>query len=169
MLPNVSLSLSTPEVSSTAVLTPDVEVEKIRVIVFRIDRYLYIMPFQCLIRVINTPTDLQSRLDQMGLLYIGQSAIKLVSIDRSQLTPTTLSNPSPFIVVFQLQAGALYGLLVDTPPDLLDLPVSTFLPLPEAHQQTAPLQLVSYVAIPEGATEAAHLYFLNLQKMTAVA
>jgi hypothetical protein len=123
------------------------------------------LPMVAILKVMNTPTDLQS-ISSVGLLYVGQAGIQLLN------PPAQVSEAAPFLVIFQAPGTRLYGLLVQQPPDILELPLSTFHPLPDRSLDAGLLSYVKYVALlpeselaflPEFENIPSRIYLLDLQ------
>jgi chemotaxis signal transduction protein len=131
------MTLQNPQ---TAPLAPAID-QILQVLVFRLDDSLVAVPAATVVKVMNRPTDRQA--NSVGLLYIGQVAIRIVSL--RSLEVTTVS-PEPFLIVLQIRPGQLYGIGVDQPPDLFDLPIAALQPLTPIQQTSDLLKLTSHVA-----------------------
>lgn len=133
--------------SLTAPPTPAVAPDQtLQVLVFKLGDSLLALPAAMVVKVMNRPTDRQT--NSLGLLYIGQVAIRILPLRSLDLTAAV---PAPFLIVLQIRPGELHGIGVDHPPDLLDLPLTALQPLPPAQLASDLLKMTSHVArITEG-------------------
>jgi hypothetical protein len=153
-------------IQSPASASLPTSVTTLKVMQLEVDHNLtFALPMIAILKVMNTPTDLQS-ISSVGLLYVGQAGIQLLN------PPSLESEAAPFLVIFQTSGTKLYGLLVQQPPDILELPTSTFHPLPDRPTDAGLLSYVKYVALlpeselaflPEFENIPSRIYLLDLQ------
>ncbi len=134
--------------------------QTLQVLVFKLEDSLLAVPAAIVVKVMNLPTDRQT--NSLGLVYIGQVAIRILPLRSHDLTA---AGPEPFLIVLQIRPGELHGIGVDQPPDLLDLPLAALQPLPPAQATSDLLKMTSHVArITEGEVISTVL-LLDLNRM----
>jgi purine-binding chemotaxis protein CheW len=150
--------------------TTEAQPQTLKLIVFSLGSYTLALPLVFVIKVTNTPANLRQQFEGVGLFYIGQTAVRLLDICKQLLADgTDPAIDGPFLIIFQLRSGELYGITADTPPDLQELPLSEFKPVPEVHRQLPPLSLVSYIAQPASGSQILLLDLHTLRQTTILA
>ncbi|NMG10870.1 chemotaxis protein CheW [Brasilonema sp. UFV-L1] len=145
------------------------ESELHKFIVFTIADYLLALPMSHVVKVVNlSPTD-SKRLPKMGLLQIGKYMIRILDLHQHSgldAYPHSSEHPS-FLVLTHDSQRELYGILVDEPPDIVELSKETIRPLPKFSHHTKPLtEMVSHVAILSQQEVIKTIFLLDLQRIT---
>lgn len=79
------------------------------------------------------------------LLGIKEQTADQASSDLSELTETGSTENPPFLMVLQNEAGDLWGIAVNEPPDLMDVPNYALKAVPAEKRLTRTLRWVSHV------------------------
>jgi hypothetical protein len=162
-----SFSLVSEELAASASLLP-AQPQCLKAIVFNQSSHTFALPLIAAVKVINFPPDLSQQMDDLGLIYLGQAAIKIVNPATPEAISLLPAKPAngQFLVILQARPGTLYGIPVDTPPDVIDLPVTSFRTVPDAHHQGSLFHWVRYVSIPpEAEAASARIYLLDMQRV----
>jgi len=146
--------------------TPGAATQRKQVIVFAIGNYLLALPLTAVLKVMNYPSIVSSGSShELGLLYIGQAAIKLLNLQQLVSGKSESVAQRQFLIILQASPGELYGIPVDNPPDLAELPLATFRVIPESHRQSSPLGMASHAAfVTEGETTST-IFLLDLKRV----
>lgn len=143
----------------------------LKVIVFQIAGYRLAVPMDSVLRVVNTPPEMQDSLpkDQSSLLeliHLGHHAIAVINLypHLSLKQVNSMPQQGQFLVV--TKAGEeLCAIRVDVPPDLLELDVATIRELPTPYRQGHPLSIASRVAVlPQGKATLA-IFLLDMERV----
>jgi len=143
-------TISSPSPTSSS----DRSQESVRVITFVIANQILALPMNAIVKVVSCPPQMMSSTNSMELFHFGQHAITVLNLHNHFAQPLEVAS-GKFLVITQLKQKELYAFLVDTPPDLIDLPASTIRQLPESYRQGHALSIASYMAVlpkPEGVT-----------------
>ncbi len=137
----------------------------LRVILFSIHQIQLALPISVVLKVISCPPVTPSAQEGLGLIDLGDQTITVVSLFHRlcpQDQPHTLQRR--FVILTQTQMGEICGLLVDTPPNLLEIPLDKVRPLPSTYRQTDPLGMVSsHVAVlPQEDQEPLQIFLLGM-------
>jgi chemotaxis signal transduction protein len=130
-------------------------------VTFTIAEYRLALPLERIVRVINYPVRISPEMSKLGLLQIGSHTIRLVNF--SQDTPLRenlpgnlpgnlpenlqLSKTPPFLVIARDSQGAICGIPVDQPPDLIEIPTERMQLLPQSNRHPAAIQAASHIAV----------------------
>jgi chemotaxis signal transduction protein len=145
MLPNSHTAQPYFSPSQTLNQPESADVQNIlQVIVFSAVGHQLALPAALILKVMNYPADRQT--SHLGVLYIGQAAVKILNLRSQQPELVETSPPERFLIILQSRPGELCGIGVDQPPDLLDLPLSSLQPLPATHQTSYLLKMATHVA-----------------------
>jgi purine-binding chemotaxis protein CheW len=137
-------------------------------IVFKIAGYLLALPISDVLKVVNFSPANSKKLTTMGLVQIGKYMIKVLDLHQ-QLSLDTLhhwvDNPS-FMVVTHDSQGELYGISVDEPPDIVELPLLTIRSLPKSTSHSKPIiEMVSHVAVLPEKEDIKTIFLLDLKQI----
>ncbi|ARV57415.1 hypothetical protein BZZ01_01120 [Nostocales cyanobacterium HT-58-2] len=137
-------------------------------ILFKVADYLLALPINDVLRVVNFSPANSKRLPKMGLVQIGQYMIKVLNLHQqldSDAFPSSSDNPT-FMVVARNSQGELYGISVDEPPDLVELPPETIRSLPHFSSHSKPIiEMVSHVAVLPQKEDIQTIFLLDLKRI----
>ncbi len=132
------------------------------VIVFEIGSRTIALPQNCIKRIIQTPVAIEVHSGGMGLCYWEQRSVTVIDLQHQLGYHQVPDLTTPrFMIVIQLDD--LYGLLINTLPQLMELPLSSIQMLPYAYQKTDPLQLFKYSAVIQSDTGPQTIYLMDLR------
>ncbi|WP_017315449.1 chemotaxis protein CheW [Mastigocladopsis repens] len=137
-------------------------------IVFKIADYLLALPISNVLKVVNFSAANSKRLTTIGLVQLGKYMIKVLDLHQ-QLDlgglPHECDNPS-FIVVAHDSQGELYGISVNEPPDIVELPPETIRSLPKSSSHGKPIiEMVSHVAVLSQEDVTKTIFLLDLKRI----
>lgn len=166
------------------------EAEADKYITFKMAGYLFALPSEAILKIVTTPAPSQGGMVSMGLVQLEQYSIqtidlvKLLSLqepledhqissvvpeqgkDRAVTAMTPGENP-PFLMVLQDAEGTLWGIAVDEPPDLMDIPHYALKPVPSEKRMTRALRWVSHVVTYDLGGDRHTLLLLDLSALLA--
>lgn len=146
--------------------------ETTKYITFKVAGYVFALASQEILKVVATPSPREGGLVSMGLVQLGQYSIQildlpdLLSLDTANRTNSVKANTKipvapaakakaptaagstqnpPFLMVLQNADKDLWGIAVDEPPDLLEVPNYALKPVPPEKRLTRALQWISHV------------------------
>ncbi|MEQ8383309.1 MAG: chemotaxis protein CheW [Coleofasciculus sp. A1-SPW-01] len=129
-------------------------------IVFKISDCLISLPMDNVLKVLNTPSN-ESGWNAMGLLQIGDYTIRIVDLHQ-QLNPdydTNSTNLQSFLVITNPIEGDLFGIIVDEPPNLIELNPDLIRKLPKYNRR---LPMVSHAAVLQENEKKTTIFMLDL-------
>jgi chemotaxis signal transduction protein len=135
-------------------------------ITFKLADYLCALPSEKILKIVATPPPSQGGMVSMGLVQLEQYSIQIIDLAKllngqgpdsakaatmanktvtsAGFTTAALKNP-PFLMVLQDSAQKLWGIAVNEPPDLMDIPRYALKPVPAERRFTRALRWVSHV------------------------
>ena len=139
-------------------------------IVFKITDYLLALPISDVLKVVNCPSVANKGLTTMGVVQLGQHMIKVLDLHLPQLGAgdlTELTGHQSFLVITRDRQGELCGILVDEPPNLLELPLEMMRSLPTSNHHSQPLfEMVSHVAVVSQGEVKTTIFLLDVQRLS---
>lgn len=141
-------------------------------IVFKITDYLLALPISDVLKVVNCPSGASRGLRTMGVVQLGQHMIKVLDLHEQSSTgglPESLRNQS-FLLITRDRQGELCGILVDEPPNLLELPLEMMRSLPASTRHSHPLfEMVSHAAVVSQDEVTTTIFLLDLKRLSNTA
>jgi len=132
-------------------------------IVFKISDCLMSLPMGNVLKVLNTPSN-ETGWNAMGLLQIGDYTIRIVDLHQ-QLNPdhdTDSTNLQSFLVITNPVEGDLFGIVVDEPPNLIELNPDLIRKLPKYNRR---LPMVSHAAVFQENDKKNTIFMLDLYEL----
>lgn len=155
-------------------------------ITFKLADYLFALPSEEILKIVATPPPDQGGMVSMGLVQIEQYSIQTIDVTKlltlqsaerntaansHQKTATSTNlkaaNNPPFLIVLQDAAQKLWGIAVDEPPDLMDIPHYALKPVPCEKRLTRALRWVSHVVTYDLGRDRRTLLVLDLSLLLA--
>jgi len=149
-------------------------------ITFRFNDYLFALPSQDVLRVVATPSPEQGGFIAMGMVQLGPYSIQIldlaVLLELKQTEKAAVAqredtdeNP-PFLLVLkgtaQTDEKRFWGIALQAPPDLMDVPLYALKPVP-AHQRLTPsLKWISHIVSYDLDSQRRSLLILDLSLIT---
>lgn len=153
-------------------------------ITFNLHGYLFALPSQEILKVVATPPPSQGGMVSMGLVQLEQYSIQTLNLPEllslSAASKTNAKNTSeplantqeplenpPFLMVLRDADQNLWGIAVDTPPDLMDIPSYALKAVPPEKRLTRSLRWVSHVVTYDLGGDRHTLLVLDLSVLLA--
>jgi purine-binding chemotaxis protein CheW len=139
-------------------------------ITFKLADYLFALPSEAILRIVATPPPSQGGMVSMGLVQLEQYSIQIIDLIRllnlkgqdiagaikkpnnalspaevAEVTEPSASKNPPFLIVLQDSDQALWGIAVDQPPDLMDVPHYALKSVPDEKRLTRAFRWISHV------------------------
>ncbi len=135
-------------------------------ITFKLAEYLFALPSQAILKIVATPPPNQGGMVSMGLVQLEQYSIQIIDLVtllnlkgqnladtikktgkavKSQRVDSTPPQNPPFLMVLQDSNQQLWGIALNEPPDLMDVPHYALKPVPAEKRLTQALRWVSHI------------------------
>ena len=103
-------------------------------------------------KIINYSTIFSSRLNHFGLVNIGDQEITVIDLHKklfniSKSEDKTDSNLKKYLILAENKVGELFGIVIDEPPKLLDVPLNKIRTIPASYRHADTLAIASHVAV----------------------
>ena len=102
-------------------------------ITFEVAGYWFVLPVTAILKIVNCPPPSQGGTIDIGLVQLGSHTIRLLNLHRelsyTAKVKTAPSGNAPFLVVVQDPQKELWGITLNAPPDLVELPLTLFKPV----------------------------------------
>lgn len=132
---------------------------------FHLNGYLFALHSQEILKVIATPTPERGGMIEMGLIQLAQYSIQildlkaLLNLSQKDIEPKEANTQEPvrnssFLMVLQQADQALWGIVVNHPPDLISLADSDLQPVPADRRTASALKGISHVVTCAQRSEA---------------
>lgn len=148
----------TDEFASTIVSFENNTGQTNKYITFKMADYLFALPSEDILKIVATPSPSQGGMVSMGLVQLEQYSIQTLNLPKllglqqasaqdelDELTEAGSAQNPPFLMVMQNADKDLWGIAVDEPPDLMDVPKYALKPVPPEKRLTRTLRWVSHV------------------------
>lgn len=173
-------------------VTIEAEAEINKYITFTMEGYLFALPSEEILKIVATPAPSQGGMVSMGLVQLEQYSIQTIDLPKllnlqgekkniaeaaiktikKAEKPQGLEKPAPtenppFLMVLQDADEVLWGIAVDEPPDLMDIPHYALKPVPPEKRMTRALRWVSHVVTYDLGGDRHTLLLLDLSVLLA--
>lgn len=120
-----------------------------KIIVFQIAGYLFGLSITDVLKVVSCSLTDNRNLKTMGIIQLGQYMVKVLDFHPSLSLGASTELPSEpsFLVITRDGEGELCGILVDEPPNLMELSPESLRSVPPSHHQSSLFQRVSHAAV----------------------
>ncbi|WP_460203499.1 chemotaxis protein CheW [Scytonema sp. NUACC21] len=141
------------------------EINTEKFIVFKVADYLLALSINNVLKVVNCSDFNIKKLTTMGLVQVGKHMIKLLDLHQHLSSDSLLTMPdASFLVVTCDSQGQLCGVLVNEPPDLIELPLETIRPLPKSDSYSnLATDMVSHVVVLSHKEAIKTIFLLDLK------
>jgi chemotaxis signal transduction protein len=158
----MSLTLTSP----SSLESSDISQDSVRMITFTIADHLLALPMNAVIKVVSCPPQIAKSSNSIELFHFGNYSITVLNL-HSHFSNTAVSSDK-FLIVTQQKQQELYALLVDTPPDLVNFPVTTIRQLPELYQQGYALRIASCVVVLPQDEGVSSIFVIDMEKASQI-
>ncbi len=133
-------------------------------ITFKLADYLFALPSEAILKIVATPPPNQGGMVSLGLVQLEQYSIQIIDLIKllnlkgqdiasavkktnKAVRPVAVAAPKnpPFLIVLQDRDQKLWGIAVDEPPDLMDVPHYALKAVPAEKRLTRALRWISHV------------------------
>jgi purine-binding chemotaxis protein CheW len=134
-------------------------------IVFKIADCLLGLPMNNVLKVINSPALNNGGLSAMGLVQLGRHTIRVLDLYQQLNPKEPLPSPGnqPFLVITRSPQGELFGISVDEPPNLMELPRESLRSVPQSERQSGVRKLISHAAVISQKEATTTIFLLDLK------
>ncbi|MBW4515128.1 MAG: chemotaxis protein CheW [Timaviella obliquedivisa GSE-PSE-MK23-08B] len=153
-------TISSPFLSSSS----DRSQESVRVITFMIANQMLALPMNAIVKVVSCPPQMSGSTNSIELFHFGQRVITVLNLHK-HFTQSLEGSSGKFLVITQIKHKELYAFLVDTPPDLIDLPASTIRQIPESYRHGHALSIASCVAVLSKEEGLTSIFIIEVEQM----
>jgi purine-binding chemotaxis protein CheW len=135
-------------------------------IVFTIADYLLGLPISDVLKVVSCSLTDNRNLRTMGIVQLGQYMVKVLDFHQSLRSGnlTDLPGEQSFLVITRDGEGELCGILVDEPPNLMELPQQSLRSIPQSHHQSSLSQMVSHAAVVSAKEGTMTILLLDMKR-----
>jgi purine-binding chemotaxis protein CheW len=139
-------------------------------IVFKIAEYLLALPISHVLKVVNFSSVVNQGLNLMGVVHLGTHTIQILDLHeqlagRHDFSPRQdLPSNQQFLVITRTSQGELCGIVVNEPPNLVEIDREMIRSLPHSSNQKSALECVSHAAVitEEGVTTT--IFLLDVER-----
>lgn len=135
-------------------------------IVFQISDYLLGLPIGDVLKVVNCPSAQKKNLETMNLVQIGRHMIRVMDWHHSLNSDSVnhLASDLSFLVITRDHQGRLCGILVDEPPNFMELPLDMTQNLPKSDRNSSIFQMISHAAVVSYEDTTTTIFLLDMKQ-----
>lgn len=136
-------------------------------IVFKIADCLLALPMSNAIKVVNCPPMNSGGLRAMGLVQLGRHTIRVLDLHQQLSLKGLPQSPEnqAFLVITRGSQGELFGIPVNAPPNLMELPRESMRSIPQSERQSGALEMISHAAVISQAEVTTTIFLLDLKRV----
>lgn len=125
------------------------------------------LPIADVLKVINCPVGDNHGLRSMGLVQLGRHTIRVFDWheELNSNSLSTLTNRKSFLLIARTSYGELCAIVVDEPPNLVELPLDLMRSIPQSESRSSVFKLVSYAAVVSHNEMATTIFLLDLMRL----
>ena len=141
-------------------------------IVFKVKDYFLALPIGDVLKVVNCPPISSSALRPMGVVQLGRHTIRVLNLhERSSVGGLPeLPNNQSFLVITRDHEAELWGIVVNAPPNLLELPLEMMQSLPKSNGNgKLLLDIVSHAAVVSQDEGTMTVFLLDVTRLSNTA
>lgn len=134
-------------------------------ITFNIAGYWFALPMASVLKIVNCPPADQGGIVDLGMVQLGSHTIQLLDLHRTFGLGRNAIRPTPtlFLLVLRNAQNELWGIALDAPPDLIDLPNTAVQSASTDARFTPKKPWISHIAILSEQDITRTLLLLDLQ------
>lgn len=120
-----------------------------KIITFKIADHWFALPMAAVLKIINCPPVDQGGIVNLGMVQLGSHTIHLLDLYSTfglGAAPSSALTQTPFLLVLRSQKK-LWGIVLEAPPDLIDLPSTLFKSVSTDKRFTPKKQWISHIAV----------------------
>ena len=137
-------------------------------ITFDIENYQLALSIATVVKVTNIPPLYRTKLQSVGFLEVGGHIIRLLKLQdylpQEHQEDGCVPSPSCCLIIVRGVQEDLWGITVDTPPNLIELPIDMLRSLPRSRSNTPFMNLMSHAAVLSEARKDTLLFLLDLTR-----
>ncbi|MEM9805635.1 MAG: chemotaxis protein CheW [Cyanobacteria bacterium P01_D01_bin.56] len=136
----------------------------VKFITFRVADYWFALPIKAIQKIINCPSQSEGGVVQLGMVQLGSHTVQLLDLysafglgDHAKLPEQT-----PFLIVLRGLQNKFWGIVLESPPDLVEIPLDKFQAISADQRFVPKRQWISHIAILSEQKISRTLLFLDL-------
>lgn len=133
-------------------------------IVFKIASYHWALPISDVLKVVNCSTLIDQGFRKLGMVQLGHHVIKILDLQPSNSDHLPeLSNSQTFLVITRNAQGELCGIVLESPPNLIEVPLEMMRSFPKSESPSKCFDWVSNVVVISQETISTTLFLLDVR------
>ena len=142
-----------------------------KLMTFQVAGEWYALPMAAVLKVVNCPSPSQGGRVQLGVVQLGSHMIQLLDLYRKfGLAPDApVPAAASFLLVLYTDSDQLWGIALDTPPDLLEVPAKAIKPITPGAGFVAQNYWISDLVVDDSGQAERTLMLLDWQSAIAIA
>lgn len=136
----------------------------VKLITFNVADYWFALPMKATLKVVNCPASDQGGIVSLGMVQLGAHTIQLLDlygVYGLNANAALLQHP-PFLLVLRRPQDKLCGIALESPPDLVELPLNALQCVSADRRFVPKKQWISHIAILSEQTMNRTLLLLDM-------
>ena len=134
-------------------------------ITFQTAGHWFALPMAAILRIVNCPPPDKGGVVTFGVVQLGSHTVQLLDLYGifGVGTNATLPDQVPFLLVLQSDQKRLWGIALESPPDLIELPLTAFQSVSSDKNFFPRKQWISHIAVVSELDVSRTLLLLDLE------
>ncbi|HEY9701670.1 MAG TPA: chemotaxis protein CheW [Allocoleopsis sp.] len=131
----------------------------LKILIFNIGNITFGISIDQIYKVVSSAQIYSSEGNWVGVSHIGEREVTVLDLQKKFFHPHTQQG---YLIIIQYTDNELYGILVETVPALIDVPLSQIRVLPPSFRHADALGIASHVAIINDQDTTQTIFLLDL-------
>ena len=137
----------------------------IKLVTFEVADYWFALPMKAILKILNCPSSKEGGVIPLGIVQLGSHTIQLLDLHSVFCLDAYGTSPrkAQFLLVLRGIQNRLWGIALESPPDLVELPISELQAVSTDRRFAPKKQWISHIAMPSEQEMNRTLLFLDLK------
>ena len=148
-------------------ISPKTEETALRSVIFAVQDRWFALPVGTVLKVSLAPSINNSLSSGLGTVDLGNETVTVINLEEKFAPNRDYSFTHRYLILTQTNNGEKCGLITESPPSMVEIPLNTIRPLPASYRQQGELSFVSHLAVlPKvGEAETIDVFLLGVREL----
>ncbi len=148
-------------------IAPKTEETALRAVIFAVQDRWFALPVGAVLKVSLCPPIQNTLASGMGTIDLGNETATVINLEEKFAPDREYTLNRRYLILTQTHQGEKCGLVAESPPSMIEIPLSTIRPIPPSYRQEGELSFISHLAVlPKvGETETIDVFLLGVSPL----
>jgi purine-binding chemotaxis protein CheW len=148
-------------------ISPKTEETALRSVIFAVHDRWFALPVGTVLKVSLAPPINNSLSSGLGTVDLGNETVTVINLEEKFAPNRGYSFTHRYLILTQRNNGEKCGLITESPPSMVEIPLNTIRPLPASYRQQGEFSFVSHLAVlPKvGEAETIDVFLLGVREL----